>query len=512
MTRAPINKIQKIIVSKSDEVALVVEKLIDSGAGEIVLSIPRFSKLADSLANFHLIKREAQLLEKKVVVESVDDKVIELAGLAGLDFLNPILSRSRRQFSDIVSSRRTKEDAVEVSVKKKKLVQSVERQPEKAITAKTRKLFWIAPVLVSLAGIFFVLNTILPRAEIKITTVKTAWGYNDGVRAEKFASVDPANSTVPAQVFSQKEGLQLSFPASGKKVIEQKAAGKITIYNAYSSDPQPLVASTRFVASDGKIFRLAKSITVPGAKIVEGKIIPSTFETAVIADQPGAEYNIGPVAKFSIPGFKGTPKYQAFYGESLGPMAGGFVGEAAFPTLDDIKKAKTEIAQKLESAVKEKILAQIPAEFKIVDGATNFSILKQNIISQTDNDGNFKIDSEAAITIVAFKETDLLLMLEGKIMKEKGSGYEVKNFELSYEKARVDFLSGRISFPVKFTSTLARTIDIDSLKEQVMGKSEPALQALIYGLSDLQSAVISLWPFWVKSVPGSKGKITILVD
>ncbi len=73
---------------------------------------------------------------------------------------------------------------------------------------------------------------------------------------------------------------------------------------------------TRFLALDGKIFRLTKGITVPGAKIVEGKIIPSSIEAAVIADQPGEAYNIGPVSRFSIPGLKGTPKYEAFYAES----------------------------------------------------------------------------------------------------------------------------------------------------------------------------------------------------
>src|SRR3989344_9200039 len=108
MTKLKIDKAQRIIISKRDEAAIVVEKIINVDAKEIVLNIPRFSKLADSLANFHLIKREAALLKKKIIIESVDDKVIELAGVAGLDSWNPILSRTKRQFTDIVSSRQTK--------------------------------------------------------------------------------------------------------------------------------------------------------------------------------------------------------------------------------------------------------------------------------------------------------------------------------------------------------------------------------------------------------------------
>jgi hypothetical protein len=504
MTKIPINKIQKITVSKSDEVALVVEKIIDSEAKEIVLNIPRFSKLSDSLANFHLIKREAKLLDKKIIVESIDDKIIEFADLVGLESLNPILSRSsRRQFSDIVSSKSAKgKEAKETTTPRQSII----------FPSKLKRLIWVALALAGFSILIFVLTTVLPRAEVKLVTVKSVWAYNDSVRAEKLSSVDSVNAAIPSQIFSQKETLQLSFPASGKKYVEQKAKGKIIVYNAYSSDPQPLVATTRFITPDGKIFRLSKGITVPAAKIVEGKIIPSTIEAAVVADKAGAEYNVGPVSYFSIPGFKGTPKYQAFYGESKEPMTGGFIGEIAFPTNDDLKKAKSEISASLENSLKEKLLSQMPPEFKILEGALSFNLDNQEVITEIDNSGKFSVSSDATMKIIAFRESDLLAMLEEKIKKDKGDEQELKRYDLEYGVARADFGVGRLSFPIKFSGTLAKRIDAEALREQVRGKSEKSLRALIYGLPDLQSAVISLWPFWVKSVPQNDSKITILID
>ena len=511
--KVPVHKIQKISINKSDEVALVVEKIIDADAKEIVLNIPRFSRLADSLANFHLIKREANLLRKKVIVESVDDKVIELSGVAGLESWNPILSRSRRQFSDIVSSRQTKEEADESDIKKKKLVESVGRKPARhvAIKPKWRRFAWLGALLLILGGSFFFANTVLPRADIKITAVKDAWSYNDSVRAEKLGTIDSKFATIPGQVFIATGNLQLSFPASGKKSVEQKSAGKVLIYNAYSSEPQPLVATTRFVTPDGKIFRLSKSVTVPGAKVVEGRIIPSTLEAPVVADQPGAEFNIGPVSHFTIPGFKGTPKYEAFYGESKEPMTGGFIGEVAFPTEADLKKSKTEIVQKIESLIREKILAQVPADFKIIDGASSFTLTKQNVITETSGN-NFSIAAEAKISEIAFREADAVKMLEEKMKKEKGSEYEFKSFEIKYGVARSDFNAGRLSFPATLKAVIAKSIDMEALRRQVKGKSEEELKTLIYGLPDLQSAEISLWPFWVKKVPQNEAKISIVVN
>lgn len=525
--KVPVNKIQKITVNKSDEVALVVEKIIDSEANELVLSIPRFSKLADSLANFHLIKRESELLKKKIVIESVDDKVVEFAGLSGLDSLNPIFSRSRRQFSDIVSAQKKRENQSETKIAKRKLMapekeleeekETMEAEPEaEGPTVKLpkgfRKLIWTVPAAVLIFLIVFLATSVLPKADISIVTAKTIWEYNDSIRADKLANTDPVSATVPAQVFSQKESAQLSFPASGKKQVANKAGGKITIFNAYSSDPQPLVATTRFIAPDGKVFRLVKSVTVPGAKIIEGKIIPSTLEAEVIADKAGADYNIGPVSYFNIPGFKGTPKFQAFYAESKEPMAGGFIGETAYPTAEDIKNGKVEIVKKLESSLSDKIKSQIPSDFIVIDGASSFSVPKQDAITNVDSSGKFSIEAEASMTVIGFTEADIVAMLAEKVKKEKGDEYEIKKYTLTYEKARADFSAGKISFPAKFSGTLARKINTTALKESLRGQSEESLRSIIYGLPELESATISLWPFWVKTVPSKDAKITINID
>ncbi len=53
---------KKITVGKSDEATVVAEKIIDTEANEIVLAIPRFSRLAESAANFKLLAREASAL------------------------------------------------------------------------------------------------------------------------------------------------------------------------------------------------------------------------------------------------------------------------------------------------------------------------------------------------------------------------------------------------------------------------------------------------------------------
>lgn len=544
----PKQPIKKILVNKSDEVALVVEKIIDADAKEVILNIPRFSKLADSLANFHLIKRESKLLNKKVIIESVDDKVIELAGLSGLESLNPVFLRSRRQFSDIVSSRSEKSEAAEDSVNQKKVSETVRGNglfgvlkgirpksffPKIRLSAIARKpssagkparngddggsrifrrMTWGSGAVVVIGIIAWLVLVILPRAEVRAVTKKNNWNFKDAVVAEKLSAIDSARSKIPAQIFSERKTLESRYPATGKKAVQKKATGKITVYNAYSSDPQPLRATTRFLTPDGKTFRLITGTTIPGAKIVSGKVIPSSIEVAVIADKPGSDYNIGPVNYFSVPGFEGTPKYQGFYGESKDPMSGGVIGEVPVPTDSDIKLAKTEAVAKIEAELKNKITGKIPSSLKIIDGASSFVVLSQKINQDTDEAGNFAVTIEAKLDLGVFKEEDLLKMLSLKMQKDIGAEYSFKSQEIIYAKARLDSDAGRVSFPLEFKSIATRSVDVELLKQQVLGKSEADLRALILTLPDLDTAQISLWPFWVTRVPTAPSKVKIIVE
>src|SRR3989338_10611423 len=117
MTKMKQSKIDKIIINKTDEIAVVVERIIDSPADEIVLNIPRFSRIAESIANFNLIKREAEILNKKIVIESVDDQVLEFANLVKIESVNPLFLEKKRRISDIISDKTKKQKDHEESTK-----------------------------------------------------------------------------------------------------------------------------------------------------------------------------------------------------------------------------------------------------------------------------------------------------------------------------------------------------------------------------------------------------------
>jgi len=377
---------------------------------------------------------------------------------------------------------------------------------------KFGKYIAIIFILIIVAGGAYAALEILPKAEIKITAKKTPWNFNNSVFASKnFGDIDLTNKQIPANFFSEKKNVSLFYPATGKKNVEKKAEGEIMIYNAYSSQSQSLIVNTRFESPDGKIFRIQEKITVPGAKVENGKITASGVKVKVIADKIGAEYNIGPT-KFTIPGFKGTPKYDGFYAKSESQMAGGFVGELAYPTDDEIKTAKEKTESALEESLTTLISSQIPADFKIIEGARQFNVIREDVNQEVNQDSNFSVFAEGELTIAGFKEPNLLELMGGLAQKELGESFKAKKYSLEYGVARPDIQSGKINFSINYSGTFWQPIDIEQFKNSILNKKETELKVFVFSLDGVERATVSLWPFWVKRVPDNIAKVEVEVE
>ncbi len=515
--------VHKIIVGKNEEVTEVAEKIIDAEAEEILLVIPRFSRLKESGANFRLLKREATALKKSLAIESVDEEVVKHAREHGISCHNPFFMEGGRRLADIVTGeperRRDAHHAMAQGDEKEDPAHveatMIKKSHHQKKPFRFRTFAWFLGVAAVLAIGLYVLLGVLPRADIKIVAAKTPWTFNGMVLADKtVATPDPNTGKIPGQVFEEKKNFQIQFPASGKKQMERKASGTITIFNAYSGAPQALVAQTRFEAPDGKIFRLAQAVIVPGAAVSSGKIIPASIAAQVVADKPGEAYNISPVSKFTIPGFSGTPKFTRFSAESKTAMAGGFIGVSAYPTDADIIKAKETAAKTLENSIRTIVLAKLPSEFKLIDGASKFKLGTVTVVPDVTSQGQFSVSAEGSLTLVVFRESDLRLMLLQKAKAEgaKNGRFEVKEEkEIIYEKPEFH-PNDVLAIPLKYEATLARTIDSTEVRRKVAGKSETDLHSSIFTLFPAVSAKISLWPFWVRRVPSNIDRIHVTID
>lgn len=376
------------------------------------------------------------------------------------------------------------------------------------------KQFWMIVLVVfvlAIAGFYAV--SALPTASIELVLEQEPWEFHGTL------TTSLNNKEVPLQVFSETKNTQLSFPASGKKRVSRKAHGTLKVCNAFSSDPQPLVATTRFLTPGNILFRLDKNATVPGASIINGKIEPKCIEAEVTADKPGEVYNVGPVQNWAIPGFKGSSKHDGFYGVSEKSMTGGVVGEVSVPTTQDIAKAKEAARAEIKRIVGTAFNVRVLSELIILEYQdaknSSFTILKEVAIEETDSSGNFQYFIEAKDERLALREDDINRVLLKKAQGEIGDEFELASSKFDMKlvlKTRdtQDTLTGA-KVAVNFTGGFTKRLTEDDVKIKAMGKTEAELHKV--SLYDGKfSARITLWPFWVKRVPEDKDKITVIVS
>lgn len=172
-------------------------------------------------------------------------------------------------------------------------------------------------------------------------------------------------AAIPAEVMHIVQPISGSIPTTGEELVHERARGRIVIYNAFSSEAQPLVRRTRFAAPDGKIYRIENTATVPGVQVQNGKVVPGSVEADVVADEPGPAYNKD-LVDFTVPGFAGTPRFGKFYARGLTPIAGGFDGAAKIATQEDV----AQLRDKLEGELRAQLLAK--AEAQTPDGFLRF--------------------------------------------------------------------------------------------------------------------------------------------
>ncbi|MBU2101443.1 hypothetical protein KKH05_01870 [Patescibacteria group bacterium] len=515
---------KKIYLNKSDSIASAIDKVINAPDEEVVLYIPRGAEAAQDKKDIELLKREVGASGKSIVVESVDDDILERVATSGIRATNPFLGRSKHTVSDIVvvkpRNRAPSPQVKEVKTREsKRKVSKVKVGTTKSAiltpVGSMKKVIAIASVVVGLTAVVTLVAISVPRVSIALTLDKIERGYIGSLRISpsiEESSIDNQMIKLRGVISSKKKNITKSYPATGTDSTGRKARGTITIYNNFGVDSQPLVKATRFVTPDGKIYRLDRDVVVPGAKSEGGSIVPSSIEASVIADQPGEEYNIGPVSKFRIPGFQGSSKYEGFYGESKESISGGSTGEAKVPTDEDLEKARKDAEKSLEDVLKTELLVDMPEGIQVLDGAYQLFIVREQINDVVNKNGEFDITLYGEMKLIGFSETELLEVLGRHFSEEEGKELTNYTAEIDYGAVIIDFETQILESAINLKSEWIEPFNSEEFKERAAGMTENQLKEMVFSTPGISRGEVRMWPFWVNKAPKDTDRISVDAD
>lgn len=395
-------------------------------------------------------------------------------------------------------------------------VSSEPRQVMPKVAVPSRKvggifLFLGSLSLISLVGVLFFL--FLPRAEVHVVPYKMVQNVDlqfDG----RLEGVLTGEDTLPVRILEKNQDVSFTVDATGAAAgTAQKARGTIVIYNKYSTDPQSLVATTRFESVDGKIFRLITGVTVPG---MVGSQAGAT-EALIIADQPGSDYNIAGTT-FTVPGFKGSPKYDKFSAQSNKAMSGGSDATGSglkVISKEDIDKADGDAREKAKEAYLAVISPELSAGEKVLEDDIDITPLENASLPLSGTVANsFEYKNTFKIRGFIFSET----AIKEKIMSQGEENINNVLFRpvavmLTYGGATPDYEAKTLRLKVHASIDFESFIDQDKLVGELMGKNSDGINAVLASFPEIKKIQVVFKPPWFPSViPTSPSRVTIIID
>lgn len=315
----------------------------------------------------------------------------------------------------------------------------------------------------------------------------------------------------------------------------QRASGKLTVYNTYTSEPQQIVDNTRFRSPEGRIYKAREAFTIPGRSGEE----PGKITVTVSADETGRAYNFTDVgATFTIPGFEGQPAlFDGFYAEVTTPLDGGQSGASSGVSEANREKAVTEVSESMSVALRENIQTKLAEELLLLNGATTTTFqtdvgpaeAEEAVVRVTGVRRGVALSKQALAAAVADR---LVSPYEGEPLEAQWNGVRFSlasstdasqpaqaEFSASSEAegtptelSNFDFEAEQIQFVLNGETTLRWTVPERDIRGDLSGKSESSFTSVMDRYRQrIESADVIMRPFWRDEFPVDPQEIAIEV-
>ncbi|MDP2641049.1 MAG: hypothetical protein Q8P39_00700 [Candidatus Yanofskybacteria bacterium] len=319
-------------------------------------------------------------------------------------------------------------------------------------------------------------------------------------------AVQPLIRSIPGHAVAESRQATKLYPAFGLSSASSRATGTIRVYNTQRT-AQTLVAQTRFLSENNKLFRIETRVVVPAAA---SSGTPGTLDVRVVAAEAGESYNIGS-SNFALPGLAGSALYTQVYARSFEPMKGGSTEQITVVTDQDIQQARNAILADLKREAHKSMEAELPAGFTLDADLLSLHVLEAGTPIRPGAElGEFNYSAKVEVRGVAFRLEDLQ-ELASELLRTRLLHHEELEREvmISYGNGRLQEEGKVLIMEMEAHGTAYETVDPVEIKKQIQGLQESAAERILADYLSVAQAKVSLWPFWVKSVPGSENRIRV---
>jgi len=339
-------------------------------------------------------------------------------------------------------------------------------------------------------------------AKLNITLIPTQERVNDTVTFDIYGASSESGQakTLPGIVEQIEISETNTYTASGLDVIGEEVAGKVTIVNDYTKN-QPLVATTRLLSADNKLYRIKNTVNVPAG---------GSAEVEVYADEPKPEMAIGP-SKFTIPGLWAGLQ-EKIYGESKEKFVYGQQGKR-FIQQTDLDEAIKDLKRSLLSKAQKELGDNYKGYNKIL-----FTVDENSVSTEVDGKvgeekDKFKVSMKTLVTIVAFSKEEVSEVAQKKLLESISENRELVEFnpeEIVYTLGDYDTKQSWAKVETSFTGKMTLKSDAEIIdRKKLVNLTKDQLEDYLKSFKEISGYRINFSPSFVEKAPSLVDRINI---
>ncbi len=411
------------------------------------------------------------------------------------------VDKQKQFFSDLVSDMKNKQQVKARQESDGLSEEEAAARPRKSV-GLYRRLAWKFLILVGFLVllVFYVSFSkltvlITPQVEAMNDTIFLKVSNDSGSEAQ----LADAREKVSGSVYEVQLEVEKIYQTTGEEFLNEEVSGRVTIINN-NNKAQALVATTRILATDGKLFRLKEAVNVPAGGQIEAE---------VYADKISAEMAIGP-SRFTIPGLW-IGLQDKIYAES----------KTAFTYQQKIQKiVKASDIQLANSEASTLILAKA-REIKPLRAQDKLLYKIQEPINIElgvkvgDKVEDFRMKATATVVAVSFSQEEVLRLARAKLnilVPDDKEFVELQSDSLSYVLENYNETDGLATIKASFSGQMVLKSNADIIdRERLVNLNAEQISTYLRDYPEIGNYELEFYPSFVKKAPHLVDRIEIKI-
>ncbi|MHB8904128.1 MAG: hypothetical protein ACYC40_03440 [Patescibacteria group bacterium] len=489
----------KAVIAKKKTTKKIISKPIKKKSKKVIVDIIEDEDSVSLVSEKN--KESARKKEEEAYNRLVTEKYEDDSNSMPIDGkpISEEIDSQKKFFSKLIEETKEKKTGNNSS---KKINEISEAQPAKHV-GLYRKLVWkfLLATAVLLGIVFYfsfskLVIEITPKGEALNDTLflKVSQNNSDSIGSEN--NSDP-RTPITGEIKKVNLSLEQDYPASGEELGVEELNGRVVIINN-SPKNQALVATTRLLSPENKLFRIKNAVNVPAG----GEI-----SVDIYADKPSQEMAIGPTT-FTIPGLWAGLQDKIFARSDQEFTYARKVKK--FIKQIDIENAAKDINERLMSNAASSSdqtgnwLYSVSDEVKVVYSAKAGDI-KDNFSAKAQGDIiGISFPKEMAAKLVGAK-LKLLIPDDKELI-------EFKPENIVYTLDAYDSVSNTATVKASFSGTMALKADATVVnREQLVNLTKAQIDNYLKDFPGIMSYKLSFFPSFIQRAPNLVDRISIII-